>query len=111
MPDVTIQFDKPRRLTYRWTDARTICQRCGNISLVEFLTRIGQTNPDVLHTALFIGLSNEDPKLTGKKLDDLVQAYIDNGGQLSALVNDVLEALTDDGILFKEKKTENPTQS
>jgi len=110
MSTVSLALDKPRALTYLWTDARTICQRLGGISLVDFLTKLGQTTPDVLHTALFIGLSNEDPKLTGKKLDDLIQGFINGGGQLSTLVNAVLEAMTEDGLLYAEKKvTQDPT--
>lgn len=106
MSQVTIHFDKPRTLIYRWADMRSITARLGNCSMVEFLTRIGQTSPDALHTALLVGLGNEDERLTGKRLDDLIQGYIDQGGQLTTLVNSVLEAMQADGLLYKEKKQE-----
>jgi hypothetical protein len=108
MSTLSVKFDRDRTLTYRWSDARQICQRLGNVSLVEFLNRLGQTSPDALHTALFVGLSHDDPKLTGLRLDDLIQGYIDNGGELSALVNLVLEAMQADGLLHSDKKREGP---
>jgi len=116
MSSLSIKFDRDRKLQFRWSDMRTICARLNNLSMVEFLTRLGATSPDVLHTALFIGLSHDDPKLTGQRLDDLIQGYIDDGGQLTALVNAVLEAMTEDGLLYSNKKQEgsdpaNPTPS
>lgn len=116
MSHITLKLDKPRTLQYRWSDLRTITQRLNNCTMIEFLNKLGQTQPDTLHISLLVGLSNEDDKLTGKRVDELIQKYIDEGGQLTALVNAVLEAMTEDGLLYKEKKTEgpdsaNPTQS
>ena len=117
MSTVMLILDKPRTLTYRWTDMRTITQRLGGCTMIEFLQRLGNTQPDVLHTALLVGLSNDDAKLTGKRLDDLIQSYIDRGGKLGDLVNAVLEALQEDGLLYADKKktegsdSPNPTPS
>ena len=116
MSNISLKLDRQRTLTYRWSGLRTITQRLNNCTMIEFLNKLGQTQPDTLHAALFVGLTSDDEKLTGQRLDELIQGYIDGGGQLTTLVNAVLEAMQEDGLLYKEKKAEgsepaNPMRS
>ena len=113
MSNVVIDFakkGKPRQLTYKWTDLRSISQRLNGMTLMEFLGKLAAQQPDCLNVALLVGLSNDDKRLTPKIVDDLIQEHIEAKGTLSQLVNMVLEALETDGLLHKEKGAdEDPT--
>ncbi len=115
MSTITIAFDKPRTLTYRWTDLRVMSQRLGGCSLVEIVQKLGESSPDSLHVALLVGLSHDDKRLTGQRLDDMIQSYIDKGGKLHELGPQILEAMMDDGLLYSKKEdapdAANPTES
>ena len=113
MSNVVIDFakkGKPRQLTYKWTALRSISQRLNGMTLMEFLSRLASQQPDCLSVALMVGLSSDDKRLTMEKVDTLIQEHIDAKGKLSELVNLVLEALETDGLLHKEKGSdEDPT--
>lgn len=114
MSEVLLKFDKERRLTYYWTDARTITARLGGCTMTDLLGKLVHTQPDALHVCLLIGLGNDDDKLTGNKLDDLIQRYwVEEHKPLTELVNAVLEAMEQDGLIAGKKKggEENPTTS
>lgn len=114
MSDVTLKLDKDRTLTYLWTDMRTITARLNGITMTELLGKLVHTQPEALHVCLLVGLGNEDDKLTGKKLDQLIQdKWVKLGKPLTDLVNAVLDALEQDGLIASNKKepAANPTES
>lgn len=114
MSDVTIQFDKERTLTYYWSDMRTISARLGGCTMTELLGKLVHTHPEALHVCLHVGLGNEDENITGKKVDQLVQGWIKAGKPVTDLVQFVLMALEEDGLIASTKKEEadkNPTVS
>ena len=94
---VELKLDRPRTLKYRWSDLRELCRRLGGLSLVQFSDRLSQADPETVSTALLIGLRHEDKRLTGEKIDDMIQAFFDSGGRVAELMNAVSEALVESG--------------
>lgn len=96
-------LDRPRRIRYRWQDVKELARRTGGASLQGILGKLAEADPEMLTTALLLGLRHEDPKLNVEKLDDILDAYFrTDDGRLSEVLNAINEGLQNCG-LFRDR--------
>lgn len=102
--DVTI--DRPRRIKYTMKTARQLeaAARALNGSGIAALMA-GAQIPDVIALLTCYGIKHEDPKMNESKAEDIVQIFIDNGGDVEDLYDKLTDALIASG-LYKKKAAE-----
>lgn len=98
-----LTLDKPRHVRYRWQDVKELSRRLGGATLQGLLAKLGEADPETLSTALLLGLRHEEPKLTGERIDEILDAYFrSDEGRLATVLTAINEALQNCG-LFRDR--------
>lgn len=90
---VEIDLDRPRKLSYRFSDVHDLCRRLGNISIIGLAKQAEALDPAALVSLLEFGFRHEDRKLSYERAKELVDMYIERGGLLRDLINKIVAAL------------------
>ena len=106
-----ITLDKPRRVRYRWQDIRELCRRLGGVTLQGLLAKLGEAEPDTISTALMLGLRHDEPRITGERVDEILDAYFrTEDGRLGTVLTAINEGIQASGLLRDRstKKDDDP---
>lgn len=103
MNGTPIKLDKDRTLLYRFGDLKDARRVLGGKSTTEISMMILGADADAIATLLWVGLRHEDPALGRdvNKVDDAIEKYLADGGQLYDLTTPILDALKAKGIIPK----------
>ena len=93
---VEILLDKPRRIKYSIGVLRTAETALGGF--------VGPLGLNILCALLLYGLRDEDPGLTPKKLDSLLDNYLRDGGSMEEVSDKIRVALDRAGVSWGRKK-------
>lgn len=78
---------------------------------VQVLLKNGQTTDAIVLMTCY-GLKHINPRMTEQKAEELIQQYIDNGGDAMDLFNALFKALQESGVFGKTQGDEaNPTRA
>lgn len=94
----TVTLDKPRTLKFRITDVVALERDLGYG--IDELQRRGQRYV-ALVSLLYYGLRHEDAALSQTLVEKKLQRFIDQGGDITAIVEQVYGALFDSGVYGK----------
>src|SRR5690606_12461338 len=98
MKTVPVELDKPRRLRFDVNALADVEDAMGVGIGAIFQQQVGIR---MIRTLLWAGLKWEDPGLTQQRAGLLLQKYLEQGGDLGALVDKLLEALKASGLVGK----------
>lgn len=82
---VSVELDKPRSLRFDLGSLLTLQTRLADKSILHILERIDQVDAEAITVGYWIGLGGDDPKLTPKRTQDLIQAKLASGENLRGL--------------------------
>lgn len=82
---VPIELDRPRTLRFDLGSLLTLQTRLGEKSILRIIERIDQVDAEAITVGFWIGLGGDDPKLTPKRTQDLIQAKLAVGENLRGL--------------------------
>lgn len=98
----TITFDKPRRVRFNHNALADI-EDAAQVGIMDLLS-VQKRNFSGIRLLTWAGLKyGGDRGITPERAGDLVDAYVENGKPLDALLDELLAALKDAG-LFKDAK-------
>lgn len=109
---VNIELDKPRRLRFTFNDLADVDAKLGSSVLYMLADpeRIAERfNFNVFRTLLWAGLKWEDHTLTVERVGNIIDSYLEKGGDFNYVVEKLIEGLVNSGIFKKkEEKPGNP---
>lgn len=102
-----IDFDRPRRLRFRIRDLRDLCAALGNaagpLTLVELLQRLAGIDLNALFHTVRYGLLHEEPKLTLRRAEELVEAHLEKHGNLTRLNEAIAKLINETGLIATDR--------
>lgn len=106
---VTIVLDRARRLKFdinALAEADDLLRDGVSASIASGDVRISD-----VRTLLWAGLKWEDPRLTREGAGELLQSYVEGGGQLRAVTSSIIEALIASKLFSRAEKKTTPAAS
>jgi len=106
-PGSIVNMDRPRRLRFTWSAANRFEEAYGK-TIIDALTQSAGTR---FFTYLaWAGLLHENGKITLSEVERRFDRFLENGGKIEALADELLKALTDSGVIGakKEEDEEEP---
>jgi hypothetical protein len=100
---IPIELDKPRNLKYSFNAFADM----QSVDSVIFLRPAD--SPLAIRVLLWGGLKHEDPTLTPSKVGDILDVWLETGGDFDALVKTVDEALNNSTFAKRKRKQEDKT--
>ena len=98
---VEIDLDRPRKIRFAFRDLRDLEARTGGLAFQDILVRMGALHFSTVLQALYVGLRSEDKKMTPARTEELIEAHLEKGRPLSALLNAVMEAFELSGVVSR----------
>ena len=102
MDGIEVTFDRPRRLRYSIRALRELCTSLGGITLLDLLQRLGGIDLNALNAAIRYGLLHEDPKMTPKQAEVLLEAHIAKHGNITRINDAIATLINESGLISRE---------
>lgn len=99
---VGIELDKPRNLRFDLRSIKDLEAAMGNRPLGSVLDDLSRMSMSALTIALLHGLKHEDVTLNMRRVDRMLEEYLEGGGTLDVVYGKVKDALDGSG-LFRTK--------
>jgi hypothetical protein len=108
---VDITLDKPRRIRFDVNALDSLEQVLGGMPIGEMIGKMARASVHVAKMALWQGLRHEDRNLTLDRVGNMIQGYLDAGGEIGDLNDKLFEALYGSGVIRRpeEPAPQDPT--
>jgi hypothetical protein len=109
MSAVSVVFDKPRSLKFDLAAIKDLESAMNGQPLGAIVQQLGQFSVTALTLALWAGLKAEDRTLSPNLVTKMLQAYLDQGGELRVLMDAVSEGIQQSGLFSEGQVGNGPT--